>query len=98
MDLYLCAKFEVSSTILTSFRQGVNPHPHQNEPLKSPHRSGLTRGFELVTRGFEFVTREFEVITRVLPFHIIKLLYLCFLSSNFKFFLAWIFENSKTKR
>ena len=29
MDLYLRAKFEVSSLILTSFRQGVIlPHPH----------------------------------------------------------------------
>ena len=41
--VYLCAKFEVSSIILTSFRQGGNftPLPPQNEPLKSPPRLGL---------------------------------------------------------
>ena len=38
MGVYLSAKFEVSSIILTSFRQGVTSHhpPPQNEPLKSP--------------------------------------------------------------
>ena len=43
MDAYLRAKFEVSSIILTSFRQGVilPPSPPQNEPLKSPPRLGL---------------------------------------------------------
>ena len=43
MGVYLRAKFEVSSIILTSFRQGVilpSPPP-QNEPLKSPPRLGL---------------------------------------------------------
>ena len=35
MYVYLHAKLEVSSIILTSFRQGVN------EPLKSPTRLGL---------------------------------------------------------
>ena len=34
MCVYLRAKFEVSSTIITSFRQGVP----QNEPPKSPPR------------------------------------------------------------
>ena len=44
MDVYLRAKFEVSSIILTIFRQGVilRPSPPQNEPLKSPPRLGLT--------------------------------------------------------
>ena len=45
MDLYLRAKFEVSSIILTSFRQGgwgnFTSPPPQNEPLKSPLRLGL---------------------------------------------------------
>ena len=41
MGVYLCAKFEVSSTIL-SFRQGDNfIPPPQNEPFKSPPRLGL---------------------------------------------------------
>ena len=42
MCMYLRAKFEVSSIILTSFRQGGGiispPLPPQNEPLKSPSR------------------------------------------------------------
>ena len=45
MCVYLRTKFEVSSIILTSFRQGVippPPPPPQNEPLKSPLRLGLT--------------------------------------------------------
>ena len=51
MDLYLHAKCQVSSIILTGFRQeggrggeGSNLAPlppSQNEPLKSPHRLGL---------------------------------------------------------
>ena len=48
MCLYLRAKFEVSSIILTSFRQGVIllppplPHPPpKNETIKSPPRLGL---------------------------------------------------------
>ena len=39
MGVYVRAKFEVSSVILTSFRQrGILPPrpPHQDEPLKSP--------------------------------------------------------------
>ena len=51
MYLYFRAKFEVSSIILTSFRQGRGwggevilspPHPPQNEPLISPPRLVLT--------------------------------------------------------
>ena len=49
MSVYLRAKFEVSSTILTSFRQGVilppSPKP-QNEPLKSPPRLGLNNSLK----------------------------------------------------
>ena len=48
MGVYLRAKFEVSSIILTGFRQGgggnFTPPPPQNEPLKSqksPPRLGL---------------------------------------------------------
>ena len=42
MGVYLPAKFKVSSIILTGFRQGVIlPPSPQNEPLKSPPRSGL---------------------------------------------------------
>ena len=51
MGVYLRAKFEVSSIILTSFRQGVGvnftPPPltsPQSEPLKSPPRLGLRNG------------------------------------------------------
>ena len=42
MCVYLCTKFQVSSIILTSFRQGANftppPPPRQSEPLKSQPR------------------------------------------------------------
>ena len=51
MGVYLRAKFEVSSIILTSFRQGwgwggggvILPlsQPPQNEPQKNPPRLGL---------------------------------------------------------
>ena len=41
--VYLRTKFQVSSIILTSFRQGEGFYPPtpQNEPLKSPPRLGL---------------------------------------------------------
>ena len=51
MGVYLRAKFKVSSIILTSFRLGEGgnfnfppllTHTPQNEPLKSPHRLGLS--------------------------------------------------------
>ena len=42
MGVYLRTKFQVSSIILMSFRQGVilPLPPPQNEPLKSPPRLG----------------------------------------------------------
>ena len=48
MGVYLCAKFEVSSIILTGFRQGVilSPPPPQNGPLKSPLRLELKKVLE----------------------------------------------------
>ena len=60
MDVYLHAKFEVSSTILTRFRQGGGggvilpppkrtPLPPQNEPLKSPPRLRLSDLFNRPT-------------------------------------------------
>ena len=53
MCLYLRAKFEVSSIILTSFRRGGEggdfspPLPPQNEPVKSPSRLWLKDGMGL---------------------------------------------------
>ena len=43
--VYLRTKFQVSSIILTSFRRGNFSPPPQNEPLKSPSRSGLKTFF-----------------------------------------------------
>ena len=46
--MYLRTKFQVSNTILTSFRKGgkmtISPNlsPVQNKPLKNPPRLGLT--------------------------------------------------------
>ena len=52
MGVYLRAKFEISSVIVTSFRQGGNftppPTLPQNEPLKSPPRLGLRHLFQAV--------------------------------------------------
>ena len=45
MCVYLRAKFEFSSIILTCFKQGGNsPPPPQNETLKNPPRLGLNLG------------------------------------------------------
>ena len=43
MRVYLRSKFQVSGMILSSFRHGgkFTLFPPQNEPLKSPPRSGL---------------------------------------------------------
>ena len=48
MGVYLHAKFEVCSIILTGFRQGVilSPPPSpQNKPLKRPPRLGLRKHY-----------------------------------------------------
>ena len=49
MGVYLRAKFEVSSIILTGFRQGGGDNftlpPPQNKPLKSPPRLGLRNSY-----------------------------------------------------
>ena len=55
IGLYLYSKFQVSSIILTSLRQGGRvilgpPPPPQNEPLKSPLRLGL-KGKVTITTG-----------------------------------------------
>ena len=53
MCVYVRAKFEVSSIILTSFRQGeggnFNPLLPQNKPLKSPPRLGLKQTITVQT-------------------------------------------------
>ena len=54
MSGYLYAKFDVSSIILTSFRQGdlggvilsPRPPPPQNGPLESPPRLGFAKNFK----------------------------------------------------
>ena len=45
MGVYLRTKFQVSSVILTSLRQGIilPPVPPQDGPLKYPTRLGLMR-------------------------------------------------------
>ena len=50
MGVYLRAKFEASSIILTSFRKGVIlPFPPpQNEHLKNPPRLGLIAGDSMI--------------------------------------------------
>ena len=50
MGMYLCAKFEVSSVILTSFRQWAYSPPPQNEPLKSPPKLELNKCSELISK------------------------------------------------
>ena len=58
MSVYLRAKFEVSSIILTSFRHGgIVPPPPQNEPLKSPPRLGLK--FKEIEHFIQYI--KFEV-------------------------------------
>ena len=45
MGVYLRTKFQISSVILTRFRQGIilPPFPPQDGPLKCPQRLGLMR-------------------------------------------------------
>ena len=48
MGVYLCGRFQVSSIILTSFRQGIiYTGPPQNKSLKSSPRSGLKETIEI---------------------------------------------------
>ena len=67
MCVYLRTKFQVSSIIITSFRQGEGViltaplPPPQNKPLKSPPRLGLT----LSTHYFYFYR---ELTSEVLEF------------------------------
>ena len=58
MNVYLSVKFQVSSVILTTFRQGgVILPPPQNEPLKSPPRLGLR---EHVKQYFQWKPQLYE--------------------------------------
>ena len=62
MGVYLHAKFEVSSMVLTSSRQGEGvilptpPTPPQNEPLKSALRLGLLGIIQTVIKEMLQVT------------------------------------------
>ena len=57
MGVYLRAKFEVCSLILTCFRQGGNftPPPPQNETRKSPPRLKLRRPLRDIERCSRWV-------------------------------------------
>ena len=56
--MYLRSKFQVSSIIITSFKQGVIPPPPplQKEPLGSPYRLGLTHE---IRAKFPFLSKCF---------------------------------------
>ena len=59
MNVYLRAKFQVSSISLTRFRQEGNFTPTtQNEPLKSPPRLELRRGLSHLIKSLSFVSRQ----------------------------------------
>ena len=73
MGVYLRAKFEVSSIILTSFRQGVilpPPPIPQNEPLKSPPRLGFKflRNANYGNKISKYVERNIYKCTKVFNF------------------------------
>ena len=70
IGVYLRAKFQFSSIILTSFRQGVilPPPPPQNEPLKSPSRVG---GLKLIKSSA--LTAKFTVLLLTSPFKLLNL-------------------------
>ena len=69
IGVYLRAKFQVSSIILTSFRQGVIlPPPPQNEPLKSPSRVG---GLKLIKSSA--LTAKFTVLLLTSPLKLLNL-------------------------
>ena len=68
MGVYLRAKFEVSSIILTSFRQGGGDNfmpplpPPQNEPLKGPPRLGLkTMKKFFISSKSSFLSRDIQI-------------------------------------
>ena len=78
MCVYLPTKCQVSSIILTSFRQGVGRWggvilplhlpPPQNEPLKSPFRLGLTSAeneSESTSRKLKSSEYEFNMFSLV---------------------------------
>ena len=64
MRVYLRTKFQVSSIILTSFRQGVNlpQPPPQNGPLKSPSRLGLISEAKLEIIPNRYVSNVGKVV------------------------------------
>ena len=57
MDVYLRAKFQVSSIILTSFRQGGH-FTQKKEPLKSPPRLGLSKEVKNCNQYYSFFFME----------------------------------------
>ena len=64
MCVYLRTKFQVSSIILTSFKQVIlpPPTPPQNEALKSPPRLGLMRLHSLI-HGIKIIhTKTFQTM------------------------------------
>ena len=64
MSVYLSAKFQVSSIILTNFQRGTVVYPpppsspHQNEPLRSPLRLQLIRVPKVRFRIFDKLKYE----------------------------------------
>ena len=64
MGVYLRAKFDVSSIILTSFRQGVIlALPPQNELLKKPPRLGLMQ-ISKIYFEMQYITKYYDVQPR----------------------------------
>ena len=61
MCVYLRTKFQVSSIILTSFKQVIlpPPTPPQNEALKSPPRLGLMRLHSLIHGNKNYPYKDF---------------------------------------
>ena len=83
MGVYLRAIFQVSSIILTCFRQGGEgnfiPTQPQNEPLKSPPRLGLrklslqsragSRTFDTpYTELFSSIISGFQLLTNIIKY------------------------------
>ena len=77
MRVYLRTKFQVSSVILTSFRQGVNlppTPPPQNKPLKSPPRLVLKKRSVISQRRcFAYINVNYHSQKRILSvFYYVK--------------------------